>query len=194
MENTQETAQVTEQVVEQAAPVTEATPQAEAPQENPFAGEGKWTLKGEYSSAGVQYNQPVNQFEEAPTETKVEETQVVAESAPTETLVPPVEDDSALACAISVTDNGSSVAVEFCEQVTRVRIGVDATGEWTDAEGNAATAELGEGRTFQYVALAGDTVLSEGSWNLDSADNVAEFSVTAADVENHDQPHKNLEE
>ncbi len=105
------------------------------------------------------------------------------ESAPTETLVPPVEDDSAQACAISVTDNGSSVAVEFCEQVTRVRIGVDATGEWTDAQGNAATAELGEGRTFQYVALAGDTVLSEGSWNLDSADNVAEFSVTAAEKE-----------
>ena len=105
------------------------------------------------------------------------------ESAPTETLVPPVEDDSAQACAISVTDNGSSVAVEFCEQVTRVRIGVDATGEWSDAQGNAATAELGEGRTFQYVALAGDTVLSEGSWNLDSADNVAEFSVTAAEEE-----------
>ena len=105
------------------------------------------------------------------------------ESAPTETLVPPVEDDSALACAIAVTDNESSVAVEFCEQVTRVRIGVDATGEWIDAEGNAATAELGEGRTFQYVALAGDTVLSEGSWNLDSADNVAVFSVTAAEEE-----------
>ena len=105
------------------------------------------------------------------------------ESAPTETLVPPVEDDSALACAIAVTDNGTSVTVEFCDQVTRVRIGVDATGEWIDAEGNAATAELGEGRTFQYVALAGDTVLSEGSWNLDSADNVAEFSVTAAEEE-----------
>ena len=105
------------------------------------------------------------------------------ESAPTETLVPPVEDDSALACAIAVTDNGSSVSVQFCEQVTRVRIGVDATGEWIDAEGNAVTAELGEGRTFQYVALAGDTVLSEGSWNLDSADNVAEFSVTAAEEE-----------
>ena len=105
------------------------------------------------------------------------------ESAPTETLVPPVEDDSALACAIAVTDNGTSVTVEFCDQVTRVRIGVDATGEWIDAEGNAGTAELGEGRTFQYVALAGDTVLSEGSWNLDSADNVAEFSVTAAEEE-----------
>jgi len=105
------------------------------------------------------------------------------ESAPSETLVPPVEDDSALACAIAVTDNGTSVTVEFCEQVTRVRIGVDATGEWIDAEGNAGTAELGEGRTFQYVALAGDTVLSEGSWNLDSADNVAEFSVTAAEEE-----------
>jgi len=90
MENTQETAQVTEQVVEQTAPVAEATPQAETPQENPFAGEGKWTLKGEYSSAGVQYNQPVNQFEEAPAETNVEETQVVAESAPTETNDVPV--------------------------------------------------------------------------------------------------------
>jgi hypothetical protein len=90
MENTQETAQVTEQIVEQTAPVAEATPQAEAPQENPFAGEGKWTLKGEYSSAGVQYNQPKKQFEEAPAETKVEETQVVAESAPTETTDVPV--------------------------------------------------------------------------------------------------------
>jgi hypothetical protein len=105
------------------------------------------------------------------------------ENAPTETMVPPVEDDSALACAIAVTDNGSSVTVEFCDQVARVRIGVDATGEWIDAEGNAATAELGEGRTFQYVALAGDTVLSEGSWNLDASDNVAEFSVTAAEEE-----------
>jgi len=105
------------------------------------------------------------------------------EGAPTETLVPPVEDDSALACAISVTENGSSVTVEFCEQVTRVRIGVDATGEWIDAEGNTATAELGEGRTFQYVALADDMVLSEGSWNLDSIDNIAEFSVTVAEEE-----------
>ena len=105
------------------------------------------------------------------------------ESAPTETLVPPVEDDSAVACAIAVTDNGSSVTVEFCEQVTRVRIGVDATGEWTDTDGNTATAELGEGRTFQFVALAGDTVLNEGSWNLDGSDNVAEFSVTAAEEE-----------
>ena len=91
MENTQETAQVTEQVVEQTAPVAEAqSPQMEAPQENPFAGEGKWTLKGEYSSAGVQYNQPVNQFEEAPAETKVEETQVAAENAPAETTDVPV--------------------------------------------------------------------------------------------------------
>jgi hypothetical protein len=90
MENTQETAQVSEQAVQQTAPVTEATPQAEAPQENPFAGEGKWTLKGEYSSAGVQYNQPVKQFEEAPAEAKVEETQVVAENAPTETTDVPV--------------------------------------------------------------------------------------------------------
>ena len=105
------------------------------------------------------------------------------ESAPTETLVPPVEDDSAVACAIAVTDNGSSVTVEFCEQVTRVRVGVDATGEWTDTDGNTATAELGEGRTFQFVALAGDTVLNEGSWNLDGSDNVAEFSVTAAEEE-----------
>jgi hypothetical protein len=91
MENTQETAQVTEQVVEQTTPVAEAqSPQMEAPQENPFAGEGKWTIKGEHSSAGVQYNQPVNQFEEAPAETKVEETQVAAENAPTETTDVPV--------------------------------------------------------------------------------------------------------
>ena len=90
MENTQETAQVAEQVVEQTAPVAEATPQAEAPQENPFAGEGKWTIKGEHSSAGVQYNQPVNQFEEAPAETKVEETSTVAENATTETPEVPV--------------------------------------------------------------------------------------------------------
>jgi hypothetical protein len=91
MENTQETAQVAEQVVEQTAPVAEAqAPQAEAPQENPFAGEGKWTIKGEHSSAGVQYNQPVNQFEEAPTETKVEETSTVAENATAETPEVPV--------------------------------------------------------------------------------------------------------
>lgn len=90
MENTQETAQVAEQVVEQTAPVAEATPQVETPQENPFAGEGKWTLKGEYSSAGVQYNQPKNQFEEAPAETKVEESQAAVEAMTTETPEVPV--------------------------------------------------------------------------------------------------------
>lgn len=91
MENTQETVQPTEQVVEQTAPVAEVqTPVAETPQENPFAGEGKWTLKGEYSSAGVQYNQPKKQFEEAPAETKVEETPTVAENATTETPEVPV--------------------------------------------------------------------------------------------------------
>lgn len=90
MENTQETAQVAEQAVEQTAPVAEATPQVEAPQENPFAGEGKWTLKGEYSSAGVQYNQPKNQFEEAPAETKVEESQAAVEAMTTETPEVPV--------------------------------------------------------------------------------------------------------
>ena len=91
MENTQETVQPTEQVVEQTTPVAEVqTPVSEAPQENPFAGEGKWTLKGEYSSAGVQYNQPKKQFEEAPAETKVEVTPTVAENATTETPEVPV--------------------------------------------------------------------------------------------------------
>ena len=114
MENTQETAQVTEQVVEQAAPVTEATPQAEAPQENPFAGEGKWTLKGEYSSAGVQYNQPVNQFEEAPTETKVEETQVVAESAPTETTdVPVYKSEDTTESVVSTQEQATQEPIVF---------------------------------------------------------------------------------
>jgi hypothetical protein len=99
------------------------------------------------------------------------------ESTPMETIVPPVVDESALACAVAVTDNGTSVTVEFCDQVTRVRVGVDATGEWIDATGKTATVELGGGRTFQYVALAEDTVLSEGSWSLDAVDNLAEFSV-----------------
>ena len=90
MENTQETAQVTEQVVEQTTPVAEAAPQEEIYQDNPFAGGGKWTIKGEHSSPGVQYNEPVNQFEEAPAETKVEETQVAAENAPSETPEVPV--------------------------------------------------------------------------------------------------------
>jgi hypothetical protein len=87
MENTQETVQAVEQTVQA---VEAQTPQAEAPQENPFAGGGKWTLKGEHSSAGIQYNQPVNQFEEAPAETKVEETSTVAENATTESSEVPV--------------------------------------------------------------------------------------------------------
>ena len=99
------------------------------------------------------------------------------ESAPTETIVAPVEDDTAEPCAISVTDNQTSVSISFCDRVTRVQIGVDATGEWITVEGNSATVVLGEGRTFQYVAYEGETVLSEGSWDLDAADNIVEFSV-----------------
>ena len=100
------------------------------------------------------------------------------ESAPTETIVPPVPDEGRTPCSITVSENGTLVTVEFCAEVTQVRIGSDATGVWTTSEGNKATAELGDGRTFQYVALAGDTVMSEGSWNLDSTENISEFSIT----------------
>ena len=100
------------------------------------------------------------------------------ESAPTETIVAPVEDDSAEPCAISVTDNQTSVSISFCDRVTKIQIGVDETGEWITTEGSSATAVLGGGRTFQYVASEGETVLSEGSWNLDATDNVSEFSVS----------------
>ena len=114
MENTQETAQVAEQVVEQTAPVAEATPQAEAPQENPFAGEGKWTLKGEYSSPGIQYNQPKNQFEEAPAETKVEETSTVAENATTETPeVPVYKAEEAAESVVSSQEQATQETIVF---------------------------------------------------------------------------------
>ena len=99
------------------------------------------------------------------------------ESAPTETIVPPVEDDGLDACEISLIDNQTSADVSFCDRVTRVQIGVDATGEWITVEGNSATVVLGEGRTFQYVAYEGETVLSEGSWDLEAVDNVSEFAV-----------------
>lgn len=110
------------------------------------------------------------------------------DSAPTETIVAPVEDEGAESCAISVTDNQTSVTVSFCERVTKVQIGVDETGQWITAEGNSGSAELGGGRTFQYVAYEGETVLSEGSWDLDAADNVAEFSVQAAVEEEVKEP------
>ena len=99
------------------------------------------------------------------------------ESAPTETLVPPVEDSGAESCEISLVDKQTSFDISFCDRVTRVQIGIDATGEWIPFEGNSATVVMGEGRTFQYVAYQGETILSEGSWNLDEADNVTEFSV-----------------
>ena len=102
------------------------------------------------------------------------------ESAPTETIVPPVEDEGAEACEISLVDKQTSFDISFCDRVTRVQIGIDATGEWITVEGNSATVVLGGGRTFQYVAYEGETVLSEGSWDLDAADNVAEFSVQEA--------------
>ena len=108
------------------------------------------------------------------------------ESTPTETIVPPVEDDGSEACKISVTDNQSSVTISFCDRVTTVQIGIDETGEWVTSEGNSATADLGGGRTFQYVASEGETILSEGSWNLDATDNVAEFSV--GQVEDQKEP------
>jgi|GEM_PF-539068 len=110
------------------------------------------------------------------------------ESAPTETIVPPVGDEESESCPISVTDNQTTVIVSFCERVTRVQIGIDETGEWVTAEGNSATADLGGGRTFQYVASEGETVLSEGSWNLDATDNVAEFSVQQAVEEEAKEP------
>lgn len=110
------------------------------------------------------------------------------QSVPTETIVPPVEDEGAEACEISLIDNQTSADVSFCDRVTRVQIGVDATGEWITVEGNSATVELGEGRTFQYVAYEGETVLSEGSWDLDAADNVAEFAVQEAVEEEEKEP------
>ena len=110
------------------------------------------------------------------------------ESVPTETIVPPVEDEGAEACEISLIDNQTSADVSFCDRVTRVQIGIDATGEWITVEGNSATVELGEGRTFQYVAYEGETVLSEGSWDLDAADNVAEFAVQEAVEEEEKEP------
>ena len=103
------------------------------------------------------------------------------ESAPTETIVAPAEDDTSEPCAISVTDNQVSVSISFCGRVTKIQIGIDETGQWITVEGNSATAELGGGRTFQYVAFEGETLLSEGSWNLDATDNVAEFSVGQAE-------------
>ena len=110
------------------------------------------------------------------------------ESVPTETIVPPVEDEGAEACEISLIDNQTSADVSFCDRVTRVQIGIDATGEWITVEGNSATVELGEGRTFQYVAYESETVLSEGSWDLDAADNVAEFAVQEAVEEEEKEP------
>jgi hypothetical protein len=108
------------------------------------------------------------------------------ESAPVETIVAPVEEDEGVACSINVVDNQTSVTVEFCAQVTQVRIGIESTGTWTTADGNSATADLAGGRTFQYVALAGESVLSEGVWDLDSTENVSEFSV--AQVEEQKEP------
>ena len=110
------------------------------------------------------------------------------ESAPTETIVPPVEDEGAESCEISLIDNQTSVDVSFCDRVTRVQIGIDATGEWITVEGNSAAVVLGEGRTFQYVAYEGETVLSEGSWDLDAADNVSEFAVQEVVEEEEKEP------
>lgn len=99
------------------------------------------------------------------------------ESAPIETIVPPVEDTEGVACSIKVTNNEASVTVEFCSQVTQVRIGIESTSAWTTVDGNSATADLLGGRIFQYVALAGESVISEGVWDLDSTENVSEFSI-----------------
>jgi len=109
--------------------------------------------------------------------------QIAIDTPICELTVAPVSDPSVSECAITVVDNGSTVDISACDSVTRLSVGPLGDGQWQEVVGNSVlAAAIGESRTISYKAWAGETVVAEGTWNLDATDNVGTFAVQTVEA------------